>query len=391
MKEKKIIIVGSGLSGLFLANILAELKIHSILIDKQNIEELKNKESDGRVSAISNSNQKIIEKYNLWHLFKDNFCKIEQIRVTDNHSPLFLHFDNQLVENNPLGFMIENNVMISSLTKNILKSPYVKIIDNDSVEEFTNTHNSIIAKTTKGLEFEGEILIAANGKFSDIREKAGIKSYQFSYKQTAMVFNISHEKNHENIAQEIFMQSGPFAILPMHGGHMSAIVWTEKTALAELYLKMNKKDFHAFLMEKITDYLGEVKIVSKIISYPLSISFSREYYKNRICLVGDSAHSIHPIAGQGFNQTIRDIDVITSLIAEHKSLGLDIGSKVLLAEYQRTRKIDNYAMLAITDSLNRLFSNDSYLIAKARRLGLSAINHVPYFKKFFMKYAMGDR
>jgi len=220
---------------------------------------------------------------------------------------------------------------------------------------------------------------------------ANLKSHSYSYGQTAMVFNVSHKENHNNIAQEIFMPSGPFAILPLKDGYSSAIVWTEKSELAEIYLKMSKKEFQLHLSEKFMEYFGKSEVISEVFAYPLSVKFSNEYFKGRLCLLGDSAHSMHPIAGQGFNQTIRDINSLADLLKYHFNLGLDLGSKMLLEDYQTERRFDNHAMIAITDVLNKLFSNNILPLSVTRKLGLAAVNKLPGLQKFFMKYAMGER
>lgn len=391
MNENKIIIVGAGITGLLLANVFSHYKISCILIEKNNLKNFNNNISDGRVSAISRNNSEILQQYNLWELFKEKSCPIEQIRITDNHSPLFLHFDNEIIDGKPLGYMIENHIITSKLIENVQNSIYVEILDNEEIINIKDEELKISAHTKSGKIATGNILIGADGKFSIARKLANIESYDFSYNQVAMVFNVNHEINHNNIAQEIFTKSGPFAILPIQGGFSSAIVWTEKTELAELYLKMNKEDLSIYLSKMFTDYLGKIEISSKIFSYPLSLKLSHNYFKGRICLVGDSAHSIHPIAGQGLNQSMRDIQKITELIKEHLEIGLDIGSKILLTKYQKARRADNYAMIIITDSLNRLFSNNLLPLKMLRKLGLGTINNIPFMQKFFMKYAMGKR
>ncbi|MFN7038581.1 MAG: UbiH/UbiF/VisC/COQ6 family ubiquinone biosynthesis hydroxylase [Alphaproteobacteria bacterium] len=387
--KSDVIIIGGGIIGVTLACALAKQNISTILIEQRNIKSMKSNVTDGRASAISYGSKLILEKYDLWRNIEQYAGPIEQIRVTDSNSPLFLHFDNKYVESQTLGFMVENHKMLAELHNEAEKIKNLTILEGNYN---TIQRNSYDVKVEIGNHIiESSLLVAADGKNSSVRQKANIGIRQSFFKQSAIVCNVKHELNHENIAQEKFFPNGPFAILPLLGGHSSSIVWTESTKLAEIYLGMDEKEFIYNLSLKFGNYLGELELISEVYSYPLSSLYCEKYYKERLVLVGDAAHSIHPIAGQGLNLGIKDVEALVEILNKYKSLGLDIGSESILVEYQNQRKDDNLAMIAITTMLNTIFSNKNFPLNALRKLGLSAVNTFPSAKKFFMKYAMGIR
>ena len=272
-------------------------------------------------------------------------------------------------------------------------------------------------------------MIGADGKQSQVRALAGIKATEWKYKQTAIVCTIRHELPHHGLAQERFLPAGPFAVLPMtpifpsplvgEGGaqrrergylkdnskipplpnplpqgerenfYRSSLVWVEPDDRIKLYLELPEKEFAQEIHERVGDYLGTIETAGQRFSYPLSLMHANTYISDRLALIGDAAHAIHPIAGQGVNLGFRDVGVLAELITARFRLGLDIGSDEVLAHYQRWRRFDNVAMLAVTDGLNRLFSNNLLPIRVARDLGLWTVAKLPPLKRFFMRDAMG--
>lgn len=232
------------------------------------------------------------------------------------------------------------------------------------------------------------LLIAADGKRSKIREDAGIKVIETGYKQTAIVCTIEHTLPHEGLALERFLPVGPFAALPMQGNR-SALVWTEPDDRAPGMLALPDEAFHDEIRQRLGDFLGDFKTTGKRFSYPLHLILATRYIDTRLALVGDASHAIHPIAGQGVNVGFRDVAALAELIIDARKLGLDIGSQNLLAHYQRWRRFDSMSMGAITDGINRLFSNDAAPLRIARRTGLKLVNSAPPLKRFFMWHAMG--
>jgi 2-octaprenyl-6-methoxyphenol hydroxylase len=383
------IIIGAGLVGMVMACSLAKNGVSVIVIESGDLKKINARESDGRTSAISFGSSQIFNEIGIWQKLKEHGGEILDIRVTDGASPLFLHYDHKLVGDNPMGHIIENYYIRSALFSQAAELPNLKIIDNTKYKSIDRDANKVTITLENGEIITASLLIAADGKNSAIRQKAGIKTSNWSYNQCGIVCTVAHEKHHENIAVEKFLPAGPFAMLPMHGGHHSSLVWTETAALAPLFMKMNEAEFLEQIALRFGDHLGVLQVKGGRFSYPLSLMQASRYTDTRLALIGDAAHAIHPIAGQGFNLGIRDIPPLTKLILDAKNLGLDIGSDSILSEYAKTRSFDSITMLTITDLLNRMFSNDIFAIKHARRIGLAAVNKLPAVKKFFMKHAMG--
>ena len=249
-----------------------------------------------------------------------------------------------------------------------------------------------------GPDLHCQLVVAAEGRQSPLREAAGIPVTRLPYGQTGIVCAISHEHPHHNLALEHFLPSGPFAALPMGpsadaelGGapNVSAIVWTERTPIAEQMLRLDDTRFGAQVARRLGGHLGAVRTVGRRWSYPLSAMLAHRYVDTRLALAGDAAHGIHPIAGQGLNLGFRDAIALADLVTEAAGRGEDTGAPALLARYQRMRRPDNMVMLAMTDGLDRLFSNDNRLLRLARDLGIAAVDRTPPLKRLFMRRAMG--
>ena len=253
---------------------------------------------------------------------------------------------------------------------------------------------NLTARLNDGQTINAKLKIAADGRSSSTRKAAGITVTKWPYNQSAIVCSVSHEYSHDFIAHERFLTNGPFAILPLNNlsgnpGTKSSIVWTEETKLASNLLSLSENDFKSELDVRFGNFLGHTKIISPKWSYPLSFQVATKSIETRLALIGDASHGMHPIAGQGLNMGLRDVAALSEEIVNAKNLGLDIGSDYVLQNYQRWRKFDNSLMLASTDFLNRLFSNNLKPIALARNLGLAAVNKIPPLKKILARHAMG--
>jgi 2-octaprenyl-6-methoxyphenol hydroxylase len=234
------------------------------------------------------------------------------------------------------------------------------------------------------------LTVVADGKQSKGRELLNLSTENKAYDQVCFVMNIKHSLPHQNYAYEIFYRNGPFALLPLANQNESGVVWADKPATKNI-VNANLELFEEVLQSKCRDVCGDIKINSSINVFPLSLSFMTEYFKGRNVFIGDSLHFIHPIAGQGYNLSIRDINALVDLLVEYRSLGLDIGSRILLEVFTSQRKHDNMLMIRITDALNNIFVNDLGVVSLVRKLGLSTVDNIDVLKKIMMQYAMGQK
>lgn len=385
-----IIIVGAGLVGMTMACSVAAKGFEVCVIEFADLDKIRAKASDGRTCAVSYGSSQIFDKIGIWEDLQKHGGKINDIRIVDGESPLFLHYDHKIIGDNPMGHIIENYHIREALFNKAKTLDNLQIIAPAKYTNIEFSQTGVSVELEDGRNIKAQLLIAADGRNSRVRELCNIKSTSWPYKQTGIVCTAWHEKNHNNTAIEKFLPAGPFAILPMKGGHHSSIVWTEPDNLAKLFMQMDEAEFLEHFQSRFGDFLGELKITSPRFSYPLSFNLAHTYTSQRMALIGDAAHGMHPIAGQGFNLGIRDVPVLTKLITDAKNTGLDIGKPSILQSYEELRKFDNVSLLSVTDSLNRLFSNNNFALKHARRIGISAINKAPKLKKFFMKHAMGQ-
>ncbi len=382
-----VMIIGGGLAGLTMAVALGTHGITTTIIERQNPEHYRKQAFDGRVSAIAHASKQLLRAIGVWEKMEPQAGPINDIRIVDQDSPLWLHYDHRDVGPDAMGYILENRHIRGALLDRIAALETVVLLAPETITELDIERAQL--STESGRELSAGLVIVADGKRSATRDILGIKPITWDYKQTAIVCTVEHEQPHDGLAVERFLPSGPFAILPMQNPHHSSLVWTEKRDEAAHYSDANDQAFISAIEERFGNFLGGLSLVGERFSYPLTLSFTTRYYQERAVLIGDAAHGIHPIAGQGFNLSMRDIATLTELVVEHKRLGLDVGSAQLLQTYERKRKRDNYSMIAVTDVLNRLFSNNAMPLALSRRLGLRAVENLPDVKQFFMKHAMG--
>ncbi|MCH2546900.1 MAG: 2-octaprenyl-6-methoxyphenyl hydroxylase [Alphaproteobacteria bacterium] len=388
MKKYDVVIVGGGMVGMAAAVALATAGIHSAVIERIPHPAQLNSQFDGRTAAISLGTKRLMDSIGAWEFMAPHAQPINDIRVVDGDSSLFLHYDHREVGNEPFGWIIENRIIREALFKRGDTLKEISIFAPHSAEDITITPSSAQVTLDDGQILQAPLLIAADGKFSAVRKKIGIATTTIPYNQTALVCTIAHSEPHNGLALERFLPIGPFAVLPMQHNR-SSLVWTESADSAAAMLQLNDEDFAAEITRRVGSYLGEISLAGPRFSYPLTLVHAEHYTTHRAALVGDAAHGIHPIAGQGVNLGFRDVAALTEILCDAKRLGGDIGFETTLAAYNRWRALDAFAMVSVTDGLTRLFSNNIVPLRIARRLGLGAVGKMPPVKRFFMRHAMG--
>ena len=391
--EVDVAIVGAGLIGGTLACALAGQGIRTAVIDRLDPAAMVQTTFDGRASAIAASSQTLLAAIGLWPHLAPRTGPIREIRVSDGESPFFLHNDHAELGSTPLGFMAENRHYRAAIASAMADlRDRLTVISGSTVQGMTNGPDHISLRLDDGRQVQARLAVAAEGRDSKLRERAGIGLTGWSYPQTAIVATIGHARPHDGIAHERFLPAGPFAILPLpdeDGVHRSSLVWTERADAAQGYLALDDGRFLAEIGERVGGFLGALSLIGPRFSHPLGLQFAARYGKGRLVLAGDAAHGIHPIAGQGLNLGLRDVAALTEIITDARDLGLDLAHPESLSRYERWRRADNLVMAGVTDVLNRLFSNDIAPIRLARDLGLAAVNRITPLKRTFMRHAMG--
>ncbi|HJU16295.1 MAG TPA: UbiH/UbiF/VisC/COQ6 family ubiquinone biosynthesis hydroxylase [Stellaceae bacterium] len=387
--DVELLVAGGGFVGLLLAIACAGAGLDVALIDRQDPLVMQDAAFDGRSSAIAYGSRLVLEGLGVWPDIAAEAEPIREIRVADDASPLFLHYDPRaLATGEPLGYIVENRVLRRALFARAGTLPNLLLLAPVAVDRATAAPGSALALLADGRWIAARLVAACDGSNSPLRRAAGIETIAWRYPQTGIVTTVRHEALHRGIAVEHFLPAGPFAILPMTGNR-SSIVWTERAALAPRLLALDEAAFAAELAARFGDFLGAVEPVGPRWAYPLALMQARRYSAPRLALVGEAAHVVHPIAGQGLNLSIRDVAALAELIVDWRRLGLDIGDDQVLQRYERWRRFDALALAAVTDGLNRLFSNALPPLRLARDLGLFAVNRLPPLKRFLMRDAMG--
>ena len=383
-----VVINGGGLVGLSLGCALAQAGLEVIVIDRDDPATMLDAPYDGRSSAIAWASQQALATIGVWDHVALQAQAMLDIRVSDGASPLFLHYDHRELDDQPFGYMVENRHMRQALHARAAGLDSLTLLAPASASAMERSESGVDVTLADGETIHARLLVGAEGRRSPSREDAGIMTTGWSYHQVGIVCTVGHERPHEGIAQERFFPSGPFAILPLVGNR-SSLVWTETEDLAPVMMALDDDRFLAEIVKRFGDYLGDLSLEGPRWSYPLSLQISDRYIDQRLVLAGDAAHGMHPIAGQGLNVGLRDVAALTEVLVDAARLGMDVGSAQVLERYQRWRRFDNATLLAVTDVLNRLFSNDIEPIHLARDVGMAAVNKMPDLKKLFMRHARG--
>ena len=383
------IVIGGGLSGLTTTLALSKIGLSVAIIDKTSLKMAKKNEGDQRTTAVSASGKKVFEALDVWDSLKKGAEPILDIVVSEKGKKGHLNFDHQTVGTEPMGHILNNIELKNSLISSIRSQKNIQLFPFKSLNNFFPETGAATIDLTDGSSYEAALLVAADGRNSDGRRIAKIKSTNIDYNQSSIVFTVGHEKPHRGTAYEQFTTGGPIASLPMRG-NKSSVVWSEDTEVVGSLMQLDDKDFAAAASYRLNDCLGKMTIIGQRKVFPLKLNYADTIIANRFAMVGDAAHGLHPIAGQGFNLGLRDIANLTEEISNARRLGLDIGSFETLRSYQAARRFDNFSLVAATDGLNRLFTDNNKIVRFVRSSGLDAINSMNPIKNLFMRLAMGE-
>lgn len=383
-----VIVAGGGPAGCTMAALLGRDGMKVACIDRDDPRESLKSTYDVRTTAISFGSRHILQKAGAWNGLESLACPIRDIVITDNSSPSLLNFLAKDVATEAFGWVIENRYLRKKLFL-ALRHAKIDHIAPAAIMNYAVDEDGVDVSLSDGRNLRAKLVIGADGRNSFTREWMGIGTRGWSYNQRAVVCIIGHENPHDNIAVEDFRNEGPFAILPMlnddNGRHRSALVWTEHGPERTSIMKWDDETFEAALTERFPSSYGAAKPLGPRSAWPLNLTHAHSYIGPRMALVADAAHGIHPIAGQGLNIGLRDIDTLADILKGAK----DPGDTELLRAYERKRRPDNMAMIAATDALNKIFSNNSASLRLLRRAGLRVVERIPTAKRFLMRYAMG--
>jgi len=386
-----VIIGGAGFAGLALAIALRQGLGDPFVVAVIDPTLAQPQSKDPRASAIAAAARRLFEAIEVWDAVAPNAQPILDMVVTDSKlddavRPTFLTFDGEVEEGEPFAHMVENRHLVDAL---VAKAKELGVeLRPGAVAGFENAGGTVDVALADGTAMSARLLVGADGARSLIRERAGIVTHGWNYDQSAIVTTVAHERDHDGRAEEHFLPAGPFAILPLTGKRCS-IVWTETARDAERIVALPDNNFHHELEKRFGLQLGELKVIGPRRAFPLALFTARTFIGERLVLVGDAAHIIHPIAGQGLNMGLRDVAALAEAIADAARLGLDPGGPDVLERYQRWRRFDTMTMSIATDGLNRLFSNHSDVLRLARDIGLGLVERMPALKRMFIREAAG--
>ena len=390
-RRAEVVVGGAGFAGLALAIALRQGLGDPFAVTVADPALAHARSKDPRASAIAAAARRLFEAIDVWNAVAENAQPILDMVVTDSKlddavRPTFLTFGGEVEEGEPFAHMVENRHLVDALADKA-KSLGVEL-RSTPVTGFATDANSAQVQFAGGETITAHLLVGADGARSLIREQAGIATHGWNYDQSAIVTTVAHEREHNGRAEEHFLPAGPFAILPLTGRRCS-IVWTETSREAERIIALPDDEFHAELEKRFGLQLGDIKVAGPRRAFPLGLFTARTFIGERLALVGDAAHIIHPIAGQGLNMGLRDVAALAEAIADAARLGLDPGGPDVLERYQRWRRFDTMTMGIATDGLNRLFSNQSDALRLVRDVGLGLVERMPMLKRMFIREAAG--
>ncbi len=391
--DTDIIIVGGGLNGPALALAASQAGFNVTIIDSLAVDRRKKPGFDGRSYALALTSTRLLQGVGLWDAITESAQPMLEIKVTDGRagegpSPWMMHFDHAEIEEGPMGYMVEDRHLRRTFLDAMAAEKRITHLAKETVvaQEVDGPHATVTLGS--GKQVTGRVLIGSDGRQSGTASRAGIKRTGWGYGQTAVVCAVEHANPHGGIAHQFFMPNGPLAILPLTGNR-SSIVWSETDTRATALAAMNDADFLSALRPAFGSFLGEIDLTGARFTYPLGLTLANSFVADRLALIGDAAHGVHPIAGQGLNAGLRDVAALAEVLCEARARGEDIGSAQTLARYQQWRRFDTTTLAMATDTFNRLFSNDNPLLRAARDIGMGIVNAAPSLRRGFIREAAG--
>lgn len=388
-----VLIVGGGLNGPVLALALARAGLSVTVVDALPLKALRATGFDGRAYALALASQRMLAALDLWDAVSGDAQPINGIRASDGRagegaSPFFLAFDAAEIEEGPMGYMLEDRFLRRALLDAMKAEDRISHVAGRTVTAQQIDPQGVTVTLSDGKTLRARLIVGADGRRSGTAERAGITRTGWGYGQTALVAAIDHALPHGGIAHQFFMPPGPLAILPLPGNR-SSIVWSESDAQAQAIMALDDAGFLDVLRPRFGSFLGEISLAGQRFTYPLNLTLANSFVAERLALVGDAAHGVHPIAGQGLNLGLRDVGALAECLVEAARRGEDIASPLVLARYQQWRRFDTATLAVATDAFNRLFSNDNPLLRLGRDLGMAAVGAVPGLRRRFIREAAG--
>ena len=389
--QRSIVIGGGAFAGLALALALRQGLGADVAVVVADPALATRPSRDPRATAIVAACRRLFETLGVWGEIADTAQPILDMVVTDSKledatRPVFLTFAGNVEPGEPFAHMVENRLLIDALASHAEANGVE--LRATAVASYDSHPDAVDVRLADGSAIEASLLVAADGARSKLRERAGIATHGWDYDQSGIVVTVGHERDHHGRAEEHFLPAGPFAILPLTGKR-SSLVWTETRSEAQRIVASSEEAFHTELEQRFGLHLGEIKALDRPRAFPLSYFVARSFIAERLALVGDAAHVIHPIAGQGLNMGLKDVAALAEVVVDAARLGIDFGQPDVLERYQRWRRFDTMAMGLATNSLNMLFSNKSTLLRTVRDIGLGLVDRTPPLKEMFIRQAAG--
>ena len=388
-----IAIVGGGLNGPALALAAAQVGLRVIVLDATSHKPRKNAKFDGRAYALALASKRLMAAVGVWENVAQDAEPMLNIRVSDGHagvgaSPFFMDFDHAELEEGPMGYMVEDRHLRYALQAAMQTSPLIEYRLATRVTGQSTGPEGVTLSLANNQKITTRLLVGADGRQSGTAARAGITYTGWQYGQTALVCAVEHDRPHGGVAHQFFMPAGPMAVLPL-SARRSTVVWSEKTDNAAVIKTLDDAAFLDVLRPRFGDFLGDIALTGGRFSYPLGMMIAKSYIAPNVALIGDAAHGVHPIAGQGLNAGLRDVAALIQVLSEAKQRGEDFASQPVLARYQLWRRFDATALAVATDGFNRLFSNDNPILRLGRDLGMGMLNAMPKVRRGILREAAG--